>query len=244
MRSSSACALSYSSRAAAPYCGWSRIAGKRPFSSHAAKKNVQSMYGTSSSSGTSTTRRPMNDGVGQRLRASSRSSAGWRSAVCVRQQRPLLPRAVLLAQRLLQSAVASRSNAPRCVVAQQARRRRRPRATRRARAPSAARTPARSSPPCAAGWSSRRRSAAAASMPRRSISLATYTISSSDGVIRPLRPIMSAFSSSAVCRILSHGTITPRSIDLVVVAAEHDADDVLADVVDVALDGRHARSCP
>ena len=30
---------------------------------------------------------------------------------------------------------------------------------------------------------------------------------------------------------------------LVVVAAEHDADDVLADVVDVALDGRHAGSC-
>ena len=30
---------------------------------------------------------------------------------------------------------------------------------------------------------------------------------------------------------------------LVIVALEHDADDVLADVVDVALDGRHARSC-
>ena len=41
----------------------------------------------------------------------------------------------------------------------------------------------------------------------------------------------------AVSRIWSAGTITPRSIDLVVVAAEHDADDVLADVVHVALDG-------
>ena len=50
---------------------------------------------------------------------------------------------------------------------------------------------------------------------------------------------MSAPSATAVSRILSAGTITPRSIDLVVVAAEHDADDVLADVVDVALHGRH-----
>ena len=72
---------------------------------------------------------------------------------------------------------------------------------------------------------------------RRSISVATNTISSSDGVISPLRPTMSALWSTAACRILSVGTITPRSIDLVVVAAEHDADDVLADVVDVALDG-------
>ena len=48
--------------------------------------------------------------------------------------------------------------------------------------------------------------------PRRSISLATNTISSSDGVMSPLRPTMSTFSSIAVCRILSVGTITPRSM--------------------------------
>jgi hypothetical protein len=49
-------------------------------------------------------------------------------------------------------------------------------------------------------------------MPRRSISAATFTISSSDGVIRPDRPTMSARSSTAASRIRSAGTITPRSI--------------------------------
>ncbi|MCY1424546.1 hypothetical protein D9M71_402960 [compost metagenome] len=47
--------------------------------------------------------------------------------------------------------------------------------------------------------------------PWRCISLATWTISSSDGVIRPDRPMMSHFCSLAVCRIFSQGTITPRS---------------------------------
>ena len=41
---------------------------------------------------------------------------------------------------------------------------------------------------------------------------ATNTISSSDGVIRPLSPTMSTFRSTASCRILSQGTITPRSM--------------------------------
>ena len=41
---SSAGALSYSSRAGGAIVGCSRMAGKRPFSSHAEKKNVQSMY--------------------------------------------------------------------------------------------------------------------------------------------------------------------------------------------------------
>ena len=49
-------------------------------------------------------------------------------------------------------------------------------------------------------------------MPRRCISTATVTISSSEGVIRPDRPMISAFSSSAVSRILAIGTITPRSM--------------------------------
>ena len=48
--------------------------------------------------------------------------------------------------------------------------------------------------------------------PWRSITFATCTISSSDGVIRPLSPIMSAFSSFARARIFSAGTITPMSI--------------------------------
>ena len=74
--------------------------------------------------------------------------------------------------------------------------------------------------------------------PRRSISFATTTISSSDGVIRPDRPTTSQPCSTAVSRIVSAGTITPRIDHLVGVAAEHDADDVLADVVDVAPDGR------
>ena len=75
-------------------------------------------------------------------------------------------------------------------------------------------------------------------MSRRSISFATNTISSSDGVMRPLRPMRSAFSSSAVCENLVARHHHAEIDDLVAVAAEHDADDVLADVVDVALDRR------
>ena len=50
------------------------------------------------------------------------------------------------------------------------------------------------------------------SIPRRSISFATPTISSSDGVIRPETPTMSHASSAAVSSRVSAGTITPRSI--------------------------------
>ena len=50
--------------------------------------------------------------------------------------------------------------------------------------------------------------------PCLSISLATWIISSSDGVINPDNPIMSALSLIAVWRIFSHGVITPRSITL------------------------------
>ena len=45
----------------------------------------------------------------------------------------------------------------------------------------------------------------------RSISEATWVISSSDGVINPLRPMQSTFSAIAVSMIFSAGTITPRS---------------------------------
>ncbi len=48
--------------------------------------------------------------------------------------------------------------------------------------------------------------------PCRFISCATNTISSSDGVIRPLNPIMSALCSIAAFRIFAAGTITPRSM--------------------------------
>ncbi len=47
--------------------------------------------------------------------------------------------------------------------------------------------------------------------PRRVISFATSTISSSEGVISPERPIASAPNSTAVSRMRSAGTITPRS---------------------------------
>ena len=47
---------------------------------------------------------------------------------------------------------------------------------------------------------------------RRSISAATKVISSSDGVMSPLSPTMSARLSTAACRIFSVVTITPRSI--------------------------------
>ena len=55
--------------------------------------------------------------------------------------------------------------------------------------------------------------------------------------MRPLRPMMSAFSARARSRIFSAGDHHAHVDDLVVVAREHDADDVLADVVDVAFDG-------
>jgi hypothetical protein len=47
---------------------------------------------------------------------------------------------------------------------------------------------------------------------RRSISRATKLISSSDGVIRPLRPIMSTLCFCASSRMRSAGTMTPRSM--------------------------------
>ena len=48
-------------------------------------------------------------------------------------------------------------------------------------------------------------------IPARCISSATVTISSSEGVMRPERPIMSASFSFAASRIFDQGTITPRS---------------------------------
>ena len=58
-------------------------------------------------------------------------------------------------------------------------------------------------------------------------------------MISPDRPIRSASHSRAVSRICADGHHHAEVDDLVVVALEDDADDVLADVVDVALDGGH-----
>ncbi|GAA3040872.1 hypothetical protein GCM10017559_81850 [Streptosporangium longisporum] len=49
-------------------------------------------------------------------------------------------------------------------------------------------------------------------IPRRCISAATVTISSSDGVISPESPTTSAPSAIAVSRMTEAGTITPRSM--------------------------------
>ena len=118
-------------------------------------------------------------------------------------------------------------------------RRRRPRGWRRGRGSPGPRRPGRCAARYAPCWWSRRRSAAASSGPARCISPATVTISSSDGVIRPERPIM-----SALIVVRGFQDVLPRHHhaevdDLEAVALQDDADDVLADVVNVALDGRH-----
>ena len=51
--------------------------------------------------------------------------------------------------------------------------------------------------------------------------------------------MMSAPSALAVSRIFARRHHDAEIDHLVIVALEHDADDVLADVVHVALDGRH-----
>ena len=176
----------------------------------------------------------------RRRRAASRAQSifsRFASAVVVRQQRPLFARAVLVAQLLLQLAVrllervALRSSLSRLETT----------STTRDASSTWTVVPLYSgaiftavccrlvvAPPMSSGMR----------CARRSISFATNTISSSDGVIRPLRPMRSAFSSSAVCRIFVGRHHHAEIDDLVAVAAEHDADDVLADVVHVALDGR------
>ncbi len=73
--------------------------------------------------------------------------------------------------------------------------------------------------------------------PWRSISRATCTISSSDGVMRPLRPMMSRLLGLRALEDFFARDHDAQVDDLVVVAGEDDADDVLADVVHVALDG-------
>ena len=178
----------------------------------------------------------MNAGVAAVARAPSRSAAGSRARP--RTTAAAAPGGRCTARAGPPAARGSPARSRRAASRSAGSTPRRRRATRRARARSPGRTRARSSPRCAAA---RRRAADEqrhAQICRRSISLATNTISSSDGVMRPLRPIRSACSSmrrlqNPVARH-HHAEID----DLVAVAAEHDADDVLADVVHVALDGR------
>ena len=221
----SAAARRRSGRAALARCRTARAPRRRtsgargspgtcPSAPRRVKKNVQSMYGTSSRE-----RHVVEHARARGTRAAATSSA--RQSSCRRLRARLGERQQRLARCRVRAARAARSCSSRFVGVEAGalRRdragstRRRPRARRRARARSRRCTRARSSPRCAAGSSSRRRSAAAASMPRRSISRATCTISSSDGVIRPDRPMMSACSlDRRSSRILSPGTITPRSM--------------------------------
>ena len=182
-------ACSKSSRAAAPFAGSSRIAGYRPFSSQAWKKNVQSMYRRSSAMRRLDGPQPGERRRDQILGAARRSWCGSRarreSAAAAFAPSRRAGRGAAPARR--GSSGRSRSRRP----GRAAGRRRRRRVRRRARGPSAASTSGAIStavcwrdvvaPPISSGRSS----------PRRSISLATLTISSSDGVIRPERPTAS-----------------------------------------------------
>ena len=73
--------------------------------------------------------------------------------------------------------------------------------------------------------------------PRRCISLATCTISSSDGVISPRQADDVGLRLDRGLQNLLARDHHAEVDDLEVVAPQHDADDVLADVVDVAFDG-------
>ena len=189
--------------------GCSRIAGNLPFRSQAWKKNCQSMYAARA----------------RRASGSTRARAGERRHGQVVERDPRRgsrapPRAgaaaalllgVLLAQALLQLAVLGVERAAAAPG------RAAPETTSTTRLASSTCTVSCEyagairtavccrdvvAPPISSGRSS----------PRRSISSATSTIWSSDGVIRPERPTTSAPSATAVSRIRSAGTITPRSI--------------------------------
>ena len=61
---------------------------------------------------------------------------------------------------------------------------------------------------------------------------------------RPLMPIASASCSSHASRMLSIVCLIPEIEDLVAIVGQDDIDQVLADVVDVALDGSEHHCCP
>ena len=76
-------------------------------------------------------------------------------------------------------------------------------------------------------------------MPARCISAATVTISSSDGVIRPRQPDHVGIVVVGGLQDRRPRDHDAKVDDLEIIALEDDADDVLADVVNVALDRRH-----
>ena len=76
-------------------------------------------------------------------------------------------------------------------------------------------------------------------MPVRCISLATYTISSRLGVIKPDRPMMSTFCLIGCGENFLAGNHHSQVDDLVVIAAQNHTDDVFADVVNVTFDRSH-----
>ena len=198
------------------------------------------MYGTSSASSGSTIRVPVNGGAG---RSSKLDLLAVGARLGERQQRPAQLLGVLLAQPRLELAVLAVDASARRVGS------RRPETTSTTRLASSTCTVSCEyagaiftavcwrevvAPPIRSGTA----------MPRRSISAATSTIWSSDGVIRPERPIdVGALLDGRVEDPLGrhhHAEVD----DLVVVAAEHDPDDVLADVVHVALDRGEQRPSP
>ena len=75
------------------------------------------------------------------------------------------------------------------------------------------------------------------SKPSRSISAATWHISSSDGVIRPGKTDDVGLLLDRDLEDFFRGHHHAKIDHFVIVALEHDADDVLADIVHVALDG-------
>ena len=203
IRSSRRCASSKSSRAA----GCSRIAGYLPFSSQAWKKNCQSMYSRSVARSGSTRRRPVNSGTGRSSnetrcrfsRACANGSSGLRSFSAWRS------RSRSWSARFSASSRTRRSGSSRSETTPTTREASRTWTTGCEYA-GAIRTAVCwrdvVAPPISSGRS----------IPRRSISRATSTMWSSDGVISPESPTTSTFSSTATSRIRSAGTITPRSI--------------------------------
>ena len=204
-----AVAFSNSSRAASPCSGSSRIWGYLPFSSQARKNIVQSMSGTSSSRGMSrSTLRPLKEGCGtstvdqslvwrfSTARSWERSGRSWRAFQ--------LARILACFSRFSASAVSRRSVSSRSETTPTLREASWTWSTgwlKHGAIFTAVCCALVVAPPMSSGISK----------PSRSISSATWTISSRLGVMRPERPIMSASTSRAFSRILLAGTMTPMS---------------------------------
>ena len=204
MRSRSVCASSKTLRASMPTTGSAKISGYFPLNSQVRKNGDQSMNGTISPSGTSSrTRMPVKLGEAMGTLAPigrERVPAG------LGERHELAPPA-LRERHALRSCAARFSlvdrlalfDADQAIDDADA-----PRSVFHMQRPSRDNA-ARSSPRCAWRWSSRRRSGAGSGTLRAPSRLATCTISSSDGVISPDRPIMSTLCSRAVFKIFRKG---------------------------------------